>query len=754
MQRLPPGSSNTTTFETETLGQQLQSDSEREKFESFLHFGSEYMHHENADIPSSMEQQLSDVDCIETLLRQLNFGSLNTRHEAVPEAYEKTFSWIFEQPKVSENNPDDLPWADFPEWLEHDSESVYWITGKPGSGKSTIMKYVCGDERLMAHLRNWSGSKPFYTAKYFSWYAGDALQKSQEGLLRSLLYQIIRQTPQVALRWLPNRWAMLKLFGASAARNFPPWSYKELRDSMATMKNLTNDFNIAILIDGLDEFDGEHAQLINLIKDLHRQPGIKICVSSRPWNAFRDAFSGCPQLRMENLTQKDMEAFVLGKFETSVAISELRGSQPTIADELVADIVRKSEGVFLWVSLVTNSILDGIVNGDTLTGSYRLLDELPSDLGDLYSNLWSRVQPEHKEERARLLCVLQHYSSSILKDYWPSQYGFPSFLRGLSQALLWFSAMEATSSFSATTFARRLHSRTKGLIEIKPSGFVDYLHRTAHDWIMARWDEVQLEIPAKFDGHMALVTGFASTVHLADYSNSCCGDSSAWIILAFHHASMVSEQHRDRSFAELDRLADEICNAAFKQTSAGSDPSREDCWLSSSYHGFKIFGFVSLAAALSGEAYSYARAKMIAEPACYTIDGNADDLIRSIVLGVESRDAQSCFSKQVVRRINTERFETGRLDLAKLWFRYALERTKDRAALLSQLVSLHDDLSWRFRRKFEGEQGSRSYYKEMLRIFRSHGVGLSFDSRLARGKYVARNWFRSKKGRVFPPSWV
>ncbi|KAK3395777.1 hypothetical protein B0T20DRAFT_44929 [Sordaria brevicollis] len=207
-QRLFPGSSGTTIFETETLGQQLQSDSEQERFESFLHLGSKHIHHKSSGIPALMGQQLSDVDCIETLLHQLNFGSLNTRHEAVPKAYGKTFSWIFEPPKVNENNPDDLLWADFSKWLEDDSIRVYWIAGKPGSGKSTIMIYICADERLMAHLRNWSGSKPLYSAKYFSWNAGDDMQKSQEGLLRSLLYQIIQQAPQVAAQSMGHAQAL------------------------------------------------------------------------------------------------------------------------------------------------------------------------------------------------------------------------------------------------------------------------------------------------------------------------------------------------------------------------------------------------------------------------------------------------------------------------------------------------------------------------------------------------------------------
>lgn len=540
---------------------------------------------------------------------------------------------------------------------------------------------------------------------------------------------------------------MLKFFGASAARDFPAWSYRELRDCMVSVKDLTNNFNLAIFIDGLDEFEEEHGQLIDFIKYLHCQPGMKVCVSSRPWNAFRDAFSGCPRLRMELLTKEDMEAFVQGKFETSVAIAELRRDQPTIADGLVADIVRKSEGVFLWVSLVTDSVLGGIADGDTLADSYRLLNELPSDLSDLYNSLWSRVRPEHKAERARILRVLNEYSHSESKKYADLKEFSNFFARGLPQTLLWFSLSDPQASFSARHFARRLHSRTKGFIEIKPSGNVDYLHRTAHDWIMARWNKIQLEASADFDAHMALLTGLASTAHLANYASAICfcGNSFAWVQLALHHASMVSEKHRDRSFAELDRLADEIRDMAFKQASvsiAAMAQFRNDCWIFCSRQGFKNFGFVSFVAAFSEDAYSYVRAKMIAEPACYAIDGNAKDLIWSIVFGFNHAGFLLCYMGEG-KKVFSELACSKRLDLAQLWFRYALERTKDRGALLSKLASLHDELSRLYREKRESCSGH--YGTDMLRIFRSHGVGSSFEGRLRRVRYVVRDLFHRKE---------
>jgi len=33
------------------------------------------------------------------------------------------------------------PWSNFDDWLEH-GKDIYWLTGKPSSGKSTLMKYI------------------------------------------------------------------------------------------------------------------------------------------------------------------------------------------------------------------------------------------------------------------------------------------------------------------------------------------------------------------------------------------------------------------------------------------------------------------------------------------------------------------------------------------------------------------------------------------------------------------------------------
>ncbi len=59
-----------------------------------------------------------------SLLESLRFETMTHRHDAIPEAHQHTFEWIFRDPDV-----EGKPWDNFCWWAESGS-GVYWITGK------------------------------------------------------------------------------------------------------------------------------------------------------------------------------------------------------------------------------------------------------------------------------------------------------------------------------------------------------------------------------------------------------------------------------------------------------------------------------------------------------------------------------------------------------------------------------------------------------------------------------------------------
>lgn len=62
------------------------------------------------------------------------------REETISNAVENSYSWIFDRCTAQVDGK--CLWGSFPDLLEAHSDAIYWITGKPGSGKSTMMKYI------------------------------------------------------------------------------------------------------------------------------------------------------------------------------------------------------------------------------------------------------------------------------------------------------------------------------------------------------------------------------------------------------------------------------------------------------------------------------------------------------------------------------------------------------------------------------------------------------------------------------------
>lgn len=491
------------------------------------------------------------------ILQCLQFESRNNRFEAIPDAYANTFEWALKEPGPPGSGEDSPMRSCLPEWLEGDSKDPYWITGKPGSGKSTMMKYLASQPRTRTGLENWASPRRVLLTGFYSWNAGKEAQKSQEGLLRTLLHQIISQAPETAPQLLPGRWVMLKLFSESATQQLPPWTWQELYESIAAFNPLENyGFNIAIFIDGLDEFDGNYSQLIDLIKLLHSHTGIKVCVSSRPWNEFRDAFASCPNLRMELLTQKDITTYVRERVENSIAFRERGNVEQLGLEELLSAIVEKSSGVFLWVTLVTTALMSGLADGNTIPELRAILNELPPDLSDLFTSLWKTINPIYKRDRARLLLLYRTYTATPEIDsdglFWPAP---------MRAETLWLADSNVPMDMAPMlqTLTRRLNSRTRGLLEITlSSASVDYLHRTARDWINDHWPEIELEGPDGFDYNLAILGAMASKAPTSWMGPGRFGAKDFWLYILpyFCHASRVvgNPGNSTRLSAMLDTL--------------------------------------------------------------------------------------------------------------------------------------------------------------------------------------------------------
>ena len=303
----------------------------------------------------------------------------------------------------------------------------------------------------------------------------------------------------------PRRWAFYEMFGPDV--RISPWKWEDLINSFESLTSPGQDYKVAFFIDGLDEFEGNHATLVESIKKISTRDGIKICVSSRPWNVFTDAYQRNPSLRLEVLTKKDIELFVKRHFELHPGFLELSDIFPNEASQLIETIVTKASGVFLWVSIVVQSLLTGLTDGDKLSDLQTTLDDLPEDIQELFQRIWDSIDERYK---GQALQFVQFHGNAKPP---------------LHAVTLWLADEEDPLNLDigqlhirkvVEAMKRRLNSRTKGLLEISTHGHVEYIHRTAFDWINGIWDDIRSRIPEVFDDYLELLKAESCSIMIAN----------------------------------------------------------------------------------------------------------------------------------------------------------------------------------------------------------------------------------------------
>jgi len=191
-------------------------------------------------LPSTIHRLVQEAQKIKTseqILKNMRSEGITHREGDIKDAHAKTFMWIFEDDTTS-----------FKRWLTSD-DGVFWINGKAGSGKSTLMKFLAHHEKTKALLRQWSGSEDLIIASFYFWGAGHESQRSQLGLLKGLLYQIILQCPNL----IPSVWSSRWNDGYTFDNSFDHWTRQELTDAVVNIiacGSLRSEF--CFFVDGLD----------------------------------------------------------------------------------------------------------------------------------------------------------------------------------------------------------------------------------------------------------------------------------------------------------------------------------------------------------------------------------------------------------------------------------------------------------------------------------------------------------------------
>jgi len=317
---------------------------------------------------------------IDHLIDSLKDRDANLRRNQVVESFDGTFQWIFD---------DDIkrPWDSFMEWLKSDSD-LYWIVGKAGSGKSTLMKFLLTDPRTLEGLMAWRPGA--ITLSAFLWNSGREMQRSMKGLLSSLTCQLLERQNEVAIELvaaLPN---------LCTKRSLSDWSTPELKRTFLDVIGRNEDISICVFLDGLDEIGPEDDvhELISFLETLKDHINVKVCVSSRPERPFQISLATYPKLKLQDLTSSDIRQYITGYLEPLKYLLEMNSYPDDAIPTLAASIEERASGVFLWVTLVLKTLRSGLTNGDDWSELLQRLELLPSTLQELYNQMWLRLNED------------------------------------------------------------------------------------------------------------------------------------------------------------------------------------------------------------------------------------------------------------------------------------------------------------------------------------------------------------------------
>ena len=345
-----------------------------------------------------IRQQQTEAKYRAELLESLHYPEINCRIEEINDAHAQTFEWIF-----GRNGCYSTQGPNFTEWLERGS-GLFWINGKAGSGKSTLMRHIWQDPRTMSHLQYWAGSYTLIIPCFFFWAAGTPLQRTLIGLLRSLIYQILQFQPSLFNYTIKtSHHSGPTTYASEAFEPITIWTERKLLKCLdSLLESASPDCRLCLFLDGLDEFGGNHWEFVEFLNKVTSSGTVKCCASSRPERPFNSLSSSAGVLNVEQHTRQDIEIYVNEKFMEAFKHTGLAISQDQY-DQIIREILLKADGVFLWVEVVVSSQLARIRNDDDFDLLWSQLNSLPNAVEDLYFQMLSRVERLYRIEAAKYL---------------------------------------------------------------------------------------------------------------------------------------------------------------------------------------------------------------------------------------------------------------------------------------------------------------------------------------------------------------
>ncbi|KAI1115623.1 hypothetical protein F5Y14DRAFT_409764 [Nemania sp. NC0429] len=384
------------------------------------------------------------------LMDSLSFEKIDARHSNIKSAHGKTCAWLLSHPEY-------IKWLTPAEFSQH--HGLLWIYGKPGAGKSTIMKYI-----YTRALEN-SG----YVISFFFNARGDGLEKSTQGMYRSLLLQLLQKLPDLQeVLDLPGRFWL-------DHNNDSSWGIDVLQRLFSAAIAKLGGRRLTCFVDALDECgESQVRDMVEYFEQLGQsvldsEGKLYICFSSRHYPTICIQNGQTLTLEDQPGHSQDLEKYVKSK---------LRAGKGKDVNLVRTELLQKAAGVFMWVVLVVNILNEEFQRGRIFAVKTRL-QETPAELSELFKDILRRDQ----KNMADLLLSIQWilYAKRPMK---PEEFYY-AVVAGLDPTKDNLAEWDP-EQITEDDMKRFVSSSSKGLAEVTRSNArtVQFIHESVRDFLL------------------------------------------------------------------------------------------------------------------------------------------------------------------------------------------------------------------------------------------------------------------------------
>ncbi|GKZ34190.1 hypothetical protein AbraIFM66950_004374, partial [Aspergillus brasiliensis] len=361
-----------------------------------------------------------------------------------------TCQWIFKTDELKS-------WLDAKAEDHNPKDSVLWLNGLPGSGKSTMA--MCLTEGLE---RQFNTDRKEDSFAYFFCESNRDTQNTAIAILRGILWQLIRQN-LVLQDWLVR-------------------SFRERNDTLfhsfdalwTVLIEIARDPRCGVvycIIDALDECDSEsQTRILEQLKlSFFDRPSkrftskVRILVTSRPYQEIASCLNCFPSRDIATFIeerQTDIEIFIRQKVSD---LSMRKGYHDKMKNQVQLILKEKAGGTFLWIGLTCDELKNVDIQ-DTLP----FLENLAPGLNALYKNLMEKaIENDHKRERIYAILAVVAVARQAL-----------SLAQLCSSCSLYVDEDE-----DAQIAFIRADIKNCRLMVVENEGFVNLLHKSVQDFL-------------------------------------------------------------------------------------------------------------------------------------------------------------------------------------------------------------------------------------------------------------------------------